>query len=335
MGDSAVHVSRYEKVVYEFILRMVTPLAHHSETFGNGAVAMRSKTRMPDGTFENIPIITGDSLRHHLREASAYALLSAAGMLDDPRLTEQSLRLLFNGGMISGKQDQAVKLDQYRELVKLMPQLSWLGGCAQNRSLEGHCVVENATLICAETLHRMPAWVQESVGNTVSSSREHIEEVQRVRMDASMSPAKMKLLGDGGAGVQQRLVASERAKEVGDAGGAEDAKTSMMPRRYEVVVAGSLFFWRVEAETFNELDLDSFNTSIAAFMANGRVGGKKGTGNGKFEHVEGRKRNPLLPHQLSEKVDALAFAQNVGSVFFPHVQANAKAVRKLLDEVDA
>jgi hypothetical protein len=70
----------YEKVRWEFILEAQEPIAHHSESMGNTAIAMRQKTRLADGSFVSVPIITGDTIRHQLREAASYALLDAAGM---------------------------------------------------------------------------------------------------------------------------------------------------------------------------------------------------------------------------------------------------------------
>src|SRR5262245_29758625 len=111
----------YEQKRFEFILQAAEPIAHHSETYGNAQVAMRKKVRQPDGSFASVPCITGDTLRHGLREASTYALLDAAGMLADPDLSESACRLLFAGGMITGSAGGAVKLGDYAEMVDLIP----------------------------------------------------------------------------------------------------------------------------------------------------------------------------------------------------------------------
>lgn len=328
----------YEKLIYEFILVADSPIAHHSESFGNNAIAMRVKTRMPDGSFVNIPILTGDTIRHGLREASAYAMLDAAGMIDDPGLGESALRLLFNGGMIDGGQDNAVKLDQYRELVELCPQIALLGGCAQNRSVPGRTTVDAAELICEETAHRMPGWVIEYLREQKSAlapARQHIEEVQRVRMDASLDPGKTKLLSDGGVGVRNRLLASEHGKEVGDAVLAQNAKSSMMPRRFETLVTGSIFYWRLEAEVFTALERDTFNTMVGMWLASARVGGKKATGHGRIRVVTARAVNWRRPREMVTGFEVEVLAPKVGSLFQTHLAARKDRVRKLLQEIQA
>lgn len=328
----------FEQIRYDFILELLTPLAHASESIGNTSLCMREKRRLPDGSFAHIPIITGDTLRHGLREASSYALLDAAGMLDNPSLGEAALRLLFAGGMISGSDGGSVKLDAYREMVELCPPLGLLGGCAQNRAIPGKVQVDAADLICEETAHRMPEWVMEYLRNqgaALQSCRGHIEEVQRVRMDPSLDPGKRKLLSDGGVSVERRLLASEHGKEVGDAVLAESSKSSMLPRRHETVVAGSLFFWSVAATVHSELERDTFNTMIGAFLRDARVGGKKATGHGRIRPVIAKQIAVQRPREAPENLDVGALAPRVGSLFYSHVQERADKVKEFLAGVDA
>lgn len=328
----------YERIKWEFVLRADEPIAHHSESIGNRAIAMRQKTRLPDGSFAQVPIVTGDTIRHQLREAASYALLDAAGMLDNPSLGENALRLLFNGGNISGSQDKSVKLDQFRELVELCPHIAILGGCAQNRSVPGRLSVSAAELICDETAHRMPDWIIEFMRAekaAFASAREHVEDVQRVRMDATLDPGKCKLLSDGGIDVRNRLLASEHGKDVGDAVLAQDNKSSMMPRVFETLVAGSLFYWKVECDTYNALDRDTFATMVGAFLQNAKVGGKKATGHGRISVVTGRQVQWKRPRETPEGLDTSALAPKLGSLFYTHVSARKDRVRSLLNEVDA
>ena len=328
----------FEQIRYDFIIEAMTPIAHASESIGNTSLVMREKRRLPDGSFCHVPIITGDTMRHGLREAGAYALLDAAGMLDTPALGEAALRLLFAGGMITGSESGAVKLDAFREMVELCPPLGLLGGCAQNRAIPGKVQVDAADLICTETAHRMPEWVLEYLrenGIALASSRTHIEEVQRVRMDPSLDPGKRKLLTDGGASVENRLLSSEHGKEVGDDVLAQSSKSSMMPRRHETVVAGALFFWSVVATVHSELERDTFNTMIGAFLRDARVGGKRATGHGRIRPVLAKQITVQRPREAPENLDVGALAPKVGSLFYTHVSSRKERVAKFLGEVDA
>lgn len=327
---------------YEFLLRAESPIAHHSESIGNSAIAMRRKIRQPDGSWSHVPIVTADTMRHGLREAGAYALLDAADLLGAEKLGEAALRLLFAGGMVTGRGDAGtIKLDGYREMVDLVPTLAILGGCADNRVIPGRLQVGDALLVAEETMHVLPEWVKEFLAaeqTTVDTARAHVEEVQRVRMDPTLDPGKRKLLtAEAASGVERRLIASETAHVEDDAVGREKTKSSMMPRRYETVAAGSLFYWSITATCYSELDVDTFHTMLAAFLADSRVGGKKGTGCGVLKAVPGgaRQIGLLRPSERTQTLDPQGLAPRVGTVFREHVAARKDKVRDFLARVEA
>lgn len=322
---------------YDMILEAVGPIAHHEGTFGNSAIAMRRKVRQPDGSWCDVPIVTGDAMRHGMREAASMVLLDSAGMLDKPDLGEEALRLLFAGGMITGKGDAgAVKLTQYREMVDLLPHLALFGGCCNNRSVPGRLIVEDALLVCDETRRYVPAWVFDwcaEQGIAIDTRRAHVEEVQRVRMDPALDPGKRALLTEGArANIEGRLLASEEAHDTDDAVGREQNKSTMMPRRFERISTGSLFYWSVEATCYSDLDEDTFNTALAAFLSSARVGGKRATGHGAIRCVTGRKTVLASPANAEETT---ALTLRVGEQFRAHVQERGEKIAAFLSQVDA
>lgn len=326
---------------YEFVLEAKTAIAHHEEVMGNSAIHMRRKMRMPDGTFARVPIITADCLRHGLREAAAYATLDAAGLLAEggAGLSEGALRLLFTGGMVTGRGDaSAVKLDEFRTMCELVPPLGLLGGCADNRVIPGRMQVDDALLICEETAHLVAPWAMAwaSARGAIDTHRAHIEEVQRVRMDPMLDPGKRRLLTDGAqvAG-NAKLLASESASATGDAIEKDANKSTMMPRRFESVVAGSLFFWAVQATTHSDLDVDTFDTMCATFLAQARVGGKRGTGHGHIAPLVANQVAVLRPSDAHTGVDFGALAKGKGVLFREHVAARKDRVREFLQAVNA
>ena len=321
---------------YEFVLTAETPIAHHAEVFGNHAVIMRRKVRLPGGTWAQVPIVTGDTMRHQVREAAAYAFLDAAGMLDKGALTESALRLLFNGGMVTGRGDAAnIKIDAYREMVDLIPTLGLLGGCASNRVIPGRLICEDALLICEESVHLVPEWARQVAG-ALDTARAHIEIAQRVRMDSTLDPGKRKLLAEGDV---RQLEAKDRrresAAESDDAVEADKSKSSMMPRTFEAIAAGSFFYWRVTCLCQSELDVDTFHTMVGTMLGNARVGGKRGTGHGLLRAVAAQGIVVNRPSDVTTPIDALAFAPQVGEMFRSHVRARADRARKFLSEVDS
>lgn len=330
-----------ERHQIEIVLRAAQPIAHAEGTVGNAQVAMRRKVRLPNGRWTRVPYVTGDTMRHGLREAGAYALLEAAGLLEAPALSEAALRLLFAGGMVMGAAADVVRMDEERRMRETIPILPLLGGCVGNRIVPGKIEVGDAWLICEESAHILPPWVSAWMREheiEPSGARAHVEMVQRVRMDPMLVPAKRLLLTDGDAArAEQRLLASELASERDDAKGAAASKATMMPFSYETVAAGSLFHWRIDATTHSQIERDTLYVMLAAFLAKARVGGKKGTGHGLLEpiHARGLERTASAPTDLDTlAVSGDARAPEIAR-FRAHVGERAAAVKDWLAGVSS
>lgn len=323
---------------HEFVVECSEPIAHFSESIGNHAMIMRRKMRVPGGRIESVPYITGDSIRHQLRESAAYCTLDAAGLLSDPQLSEGALRLLFNGGMVTGKGDATqVNLDRYRELVALFPPLALFGGCTDNRPVPGQLVVNEGELICRETWHRLPPWALawlEAQGEAthVPSFREQIEEQQRVRMDPTILPEKIRLLSGGEqVRIQGRLLKSEKAHEEGDSKAAGESKSAMLPRTYERIVVGSLFLMAVEARTYSDLEYDAYLYTLSCALNGLRLGGMSRTGHGLVKFRAGARIHFTQSAGKLESLDgslddtsAIAVPVKVGDLFRQHIQSRAE-----------
>lgn len=325
----------------EMILRAAQPIAHAEGTVGNAQVAMRRKVRLPDGRWTRVPYITGDTMRHGVREAGAWALLDAAGLVSANDLKLPAVRLLFAGGMMSGTHSGVVKMDEEARMRDTIPILPLLGGCVGNRIVPGKLEVGDAWLLCEETQHILPAWVGEWLaerGVEQSGARAHVDMVQRVRMDPMLSPTKRLLLThEDRSRAEQQLLASENASEQGDDKAAKATKSTMMPFSYETIAAGSLFYWRVDAITHSGIERDTLYTMLASFLAKPRVGGKKGTGHGLLELVESRgaKRMSASPMALDGlTVDGQAMAPELAR-FRAHVVERKDALREWLGAVVA
>lgn len=338
--SEAVETRRMQRVRYDFVVEAEQPIAHHAETVGNEAILMRRKIRQADGSFAQVPIVTADTMRHGMREAGAYMFLDAVGMVDSPALSEAALRLLFNGGMVSGRGDaSSVKFDDYRRLCDMVPALEVLGGCAQNRIIPGYLNVDDATLICRESERFIPdhvrAWAQDH-GGVLGGAREHVEEVQRVRMDPSLSPGKRQLLaGSEQAKALDRVTRSEAASESEDALAQIETKSTMMPRRFERLVQGALFYWGCEAIVYTPLALDTFRLACMGFLARATVGGKRGTGHGRLRAIKAWDIDLARPRDILTAAEPTSLGLRVGELFRSHVQSRRDEVLDFLRVVDA
>ncbi len=328
------HPRRYRRVRHRLILRAMTPIAHHETSRGNVSIVMTELVRQPDGRYCKVAKITGDSLRHGLRKHGSMLFLQAAGLLDEPALTAAAVRLLFAGGSISGPSGATVPLAEYRQLVELVPPLALLGGCADNRMLGGNMQVEPAILLCDEARPLLTDWTTQWINEqnyVLGAARRAITMEQRVRMDptlaaetkALLAPQQLELLD---AKLDARAVAQTHDEIV-------DSKCTMMPRQFEVVAAGSHFQWGLSTNVYSELEADTLNVMLAAYLSDMQAGGKAGTGHGQLEAVAGQGFQVYRP--IDRDGLALPHLPNVGAMFREHVASNADAIKDLLSKVVA
>ncbi|NBC16379.1 MAG: hypothetical protein GVY18_03580 [Bacteroidetes bacterium] len=300
------------------------------------SMIMRRKMRNGSG-WANVPIVTADAMRHGMREAAAYALLQAAGLLGGTKLSEAALRLLFSGGMVTGRGEAStIKLDQYRELCELVPSMALFGGCADNRVIPGRLTVQDALLVCEETIRYVPTWARNTVNDLcgIDTCRSHVEEVQRVRMDPTLQPQKRRLLSESSeVDVNKRLATSEQ--DSADDASVRDAKSTMMPRSMECVAQGSMFSWACEAIVNNDLERDTFHVAVGTFLSNPWVGGKRGTGHGKLRPVQARDVQVRAVEPASTALDVTALAGKVGDLFRAHVEERKDRIADFLGTVNA
>jgi hypothetical protein len=326
-----------EMIKIEVLLEAKSPVAHHQETIGNVSMVRRGKVQQPNGEFARVPEVSGNHMRHGLREAGTHALLEAAGLLD-MELSEQALRLLYNGGAGSGL-GGSLKLEEYRELTDLLPHIALLGGCAQNRIQEGQGSVDYARLVCLENAHRLSPWAMEyanSRGRAIKSCREHIEMVQEVRGDTLLNPAQRDRLTAGERErIEQRLLKSENASAHDDHAEKDKNKSSMMPYQFESVCAGSWWTWGVAFRCYKPLDRDMLYVMLSSYMANCVVGGKKGHGHGQLTPIAAVNIDLPKWKDNATPVEVTSLAGRAGNLFRTHVAERKDKIKSMLEQVSA
>ena len=325
---------------YEILLRAESPICQAEGTEGNHTLLMRRKICLADGTIEQIPIVTADAARHGLRESEALARLAMAGLLGEGQanLSPAALRLLFAGGMLTGRGDpNNVKLAELREMLRVLPGLGIFGGCANAQMIAGQLQVHDLVLLCEETLGLAPHWVRDTdYAQNLRSRRDYVDEEQRVRFDPELRRDKQRLLSAPALDVVTRkLDAKERAHDEGNAIAAEHTKSTMLPRTCEVLVPGSLFYWSMTVTSWNALELDTFHVALKALLAHFVVGGKQATGHGMLRPVA---MDGHLLHDWATRGESVELAKalpQTGKVYAEHVAGLSEALKKHLGAVDA
>jgi hypothetical protein len=312
-----------ESTRYVSIVRAVQAIAHHKGSIGNHATIMRAAVRLPGGEIVDVPEGTGNAVRNRLRRAAAICSLDAAGILGDPQLERGAMRLLFNGGMLTGKGDaSSISIDRWRELVTLFPFLGILGGCLDNRTQGGQLNVDALKLICDENMHSLYPWTKQWLAENnegVCESSYLLEKVQRVNMDPELAPENLKLLSEGARlKVYNKLLAQGKAHDEGNSIEAAKVKSDMMPHTFERIIRGSLFQLSFLLRSYSDLEKDAFEYAYNCLLSNFRFGGKQAAEHGELEFLAGARVNFK---QYTGELD-IADRKGTGEMFRAHVEAH-------------
>lgn len=132
------------------VFRLLSPLSHIGESISTDSYLNEEPIIQPDGSIERVFVYNGNAWRGQLRDLMAMDLCEQLGV----QLPLPAFHLLFSGGSIGDSTN--IDLEQARELRRLLPMVSLLGGGVGNQILPGRLVVGNSYPICRETAHLVP-----------------------------------------------------------------------------------------------------------------------------------------------------------------------------------
>jgi hypothetical protein len=130
---------------------------HGAGTSGNTVVLRRQEVPRDDGTVDTVPFVSGNSIRHMLRNAGVLYALEAMGV-EFSSLSKGVVDLLFSGGSLGGK--NSLTLAKAKRIEELFPILSLLGYSAGSSIRAGRVEVHHLHLVCEENLFRMPDFLR-------------------------------------------------------------------------------------------------------------------------------------------------------------------------------
>ena len=327
-----------KRLCLQFVLEAETPISHAEGVEGNHSLHAMRKQRQPDGSYLSVPIISADTMRHGLRETAAILCLDAAGLLTQEggaKLSESALRLLFSGGMLTGRGDAGtIKLDRWREICEVLPVVSLMGGCVDAMMIPGKVQCSDAKLICAETAHATWSWA--IANQTWAPWSEQMEHCQRVRFDVTRDKHKQFLLSETAqADVHRRLLAKESAHEKADHAAEPEDRGRPMPHSYVAIAAGARLSWEITGANLSDLERSVLLSSLALMFETWRFGGKRGTGHGKLRALSCQ--DVALPSvsPMASEADVAALSGTAIGVVRAHMQAQRDKLSALLATVDA
>lgn len=270
------------------------PIHHGAGSSGNTQLLRTQDVLLEDGRLARVPFVSGNSLKHRIREAGARYALEAMGVADGT-LAKPVVDLLFSGGALT-KSGAAVDLSRARALGELFPLLSLCGYSAGNAMVPGKLRVDNLHLVCAENSWRLPEAMRALPVATRPAGAMRGEEFG-TRHEPSRVPHVARLL----SGSETKRLEGQAAMAL-EAPHSEKGDSLQMIYDWQVIKPGSRFWGAIHVEGATDMELAALRSALSTACdgdaSDGgvifRVGAKSSIGHGRMSwRLSGSIREPV------------------------------------------
>lgn len=153
---------------YAGVVTALSSISHIGPDVGVGqgvtSYLRREKFVQPDGTVEEIPVISGNGMRGLLRDlgmwhmcgALGYGVNSETGEVEG--LSLPAFHFLFSGGTLTKTEGRGLDIAAARRIKEMIPLVGLFGGAVGNQIMEGKIKIGKLIPICQETAHIVPDW---------------------------------------------------------------------------------------------------------------------------------------------------------------------------------
>lgn len=324
----------YKTEWYAGVVTALTSISHIGPDAGGQTTKSylrREKFIQPDGTVEQVPVISGNGMRGLLRDRGMWHMCRVLGYGVDTETGEilglplPAFHFLFSGGTLTSTASGSLDIDLARQIRELIPLVGLFGGAVGNQIINGKLKVGKMIPICKETAHLLPAWC---VPEDPISIYDYIQEEAFTRKDDEKNE-KLRLLIEPKVRALLEAEASKKRKKRGTLEEEPDRDVGQHQQmRYyvETLAAGTKFFWEIALEDVTPVEYDAFWVTMAQFAKHPFIGGKSGTGHGKVA-INFRDWMRIDPREaVTEKgVDV-----PIGARYQEHLKKCGEQIRELL-----
>lgn len=314
----------------DIIATALEPIHHGAGAKGNMQLLRVQDIILPNGDSARVPFISGNSLKHMIREAGGRFALDAMGV-EDGTLTKAVTDLLFSGGALT-KVGSSINLERGRKLEALFPLLGLCGYSAGNVMTQSKVRVDNMHLACAENAWRMPIPLAELPPAIKSAGALRGQEFG-TRHESSRRPYVAKVLTES---EHLRLQELADKKEKGD--------SAQMIYDFQIVKPGSIFWGAFHLDDISEMEQAALKSALGAACegraADGgylfRVGAKASSGYGLVSmQLSGSLREPVAAPEYDESVDLVMLGDSASDVvkYTVHLREHSEEIATALVEV--
>jgi CRISPR type IV-associated protein Csf2 len=320
-------------LVFEGTMIALTSISHIGESYGINAKLRREKVLQVDGTVEEIPIISGNSLRGILRDRGMLHMLRALGygMNEETGqvagLSLGAFYFLFSGGALTKTSSRGLDIDQARRWRDLIPLVALFGGAMGNQIMPGKVKIGKAIPICAETAHLLPERFVN--GATFLSIWDLCQEEAYTRRDDEKNEKLRQLIVPDVRGLLETKASEKRGKRgTKDDVAGETGQKQQMRYFVETLCAGTRLFWDITMDDVTDLEFEAFAVTLAEFARFPYIGGKSGVGHGKVS-IKFDKWLEIDPRIVPTGTE---IGLPLGAQYMAHIQEHGDEIREIIDE---
>lgn len=310
----------------------LTSVSHIGDSYGVNSKLRREKIVTSDGSVEEIPIISGNSLRGILRDVGMIHMLKMLGYGVNEETGEvcglslSAFYFLLSGGALTKDASRGIDIDEARKWRELIPLVSIFGGAMGNQIMPGKVKIGKGIPICDETKHLLPQKIINGRGE--QSIWEMIQEEAYTRRDDEKNENYRQLIAPEVRGLLEAKAKEQREK----AGTKEDVagetgQKQQMRYYVETLAAGTELFWEITLDDVTPVEFDAFLITLAEFSKSPYIGGKSGVGHGKVS-IKFDKWIELNPRIVSpgKEIDL-----PLGQHYIQHLEQHADNIRELIN----
>lgn len=321
--------------VFEGTVTALTSISHIGDSHGVNAKLRREKIVQPDGTVEEIPVISGNSLRGILRDRGMLHMLKQLGYGVDEQTGEvtglslPAFYFLFSGGALTKDAGRGIDVDEARKWRSTIPLVSLFGGAMGNQIMPGQVKVGKLIPVCAETKHLIPERFVNGTGEV--SIWDLVQEEAYTRRDDEKNEKLRQLIAPEVRGLLEASAAAKREKaRTGDADPAGETGQKQQMRYFvETLASGTQLYWDLTLDDVSDLEFDAFCVALAEFSRFPFIGGKSAIGHGKVAvHFDNWTE---IDPRVAPSGQALDFS--LGTRYLNHLKEHGDDIRQLIDSL--
>lgn len=303
---------------------------HHGggQSIGINAKLRRERFVQPDGSVEEVPVLSGNGIRGLLRDRGMFHMCRALGYgVDEEGGTVSGLSLpafyfLFSGGALTQDAGRALNIDRARELRRLIPLVGLFGGAVGNMIMPGKIRIDKMIPICRETLHLLPSAFHDG---QAASIWDYTQEEMYTRKDDEKNEQLRALIEPPTRALLEYEHAARRGAAASPIEESTGSKQQMM-YYVETLAAGTQFAWSIVLQDVTDTELNAFGAVLTEFSRVPFVGAKSAVGLGRIalDIVDFM----AIDSRVQAQGEALSLP--AGDAYMRHLRDNGEDIRALL-----